>query len=103
MNYNLNNLPDRTAKPRTDGLTMVMDKGLSCREAEDFIEVAGIHSDIIKLGWATSFVTPKLQEKLDLYKEAGLPVYFGGTLFEAFIVRNQFDDNCRTLEKYKME
>jgi len=103
MNYELNNIPDRTVKPRTNGLTMVMDKGLSCRQAEDFIDVAGPHSDIIKLGWATSFVTPKLQEKLDIYKSAGLPVYFGGTLFEAFIIRNQFDDYCRLLDKYKME
>ena len=103
MNYQLNNLPSRTAKPRTEGLTMVMDKGLSCRQAEDFIEVAGTYSDIIKLGWATSFVTAKLQEKLDIYKSAGLPVYFGGTLFEAFIVRGQFDDYCRLLDKYKME
>jgi len=103
MNYELSNIPDRTVKPRTNGLTMVMDKGLSCRQVEDFIDVAGPHSDIIKLGWATSFVTPKLQEKLDIYKSAKLPVYFGGTLFEAFIVRNQFDDYCRLLDKYKME
>jgi phosphosulfolactate synthase len=103
MNYHLNNLPERTTKPRTNGLTMVMDKGLSCRQAEDFIEVANPHSDIIKLGWATSFVTPKLDEKLKIYKDASLPTYFGGTLFEAFIVRGQFDDYRRILDKYQME
>jgi len=103
MNYELKNLPERTLKPRSNGLTMVMDKGLSCRQAEDFIEVAEPHSDIIKLGWATSFVTPKLEEKLKIYKDAGLPTYFGGTLFEAFIIRDQFDDYCRILDKYKME
>jgi phosphosulfolactate synthase len=103
MNYQLNNLPERTAKPRNSGITMVMDKGLSLRQAEDFIEVAGAHTDIVKLGWATSFVTPNLDKKLDLYREAGIPVYFGGTLFEAFIVRGQFDDYCRILDKYKME
>ena len=104
MNYHINNLPERTAeKPRNSGITMVMDKGLSVRQAEDFVEVAGVHSDIIKLGWATSYVTPKLDEKLQVYREAGLPVYFGGTLFEAFIVRGQFDDYCRILDKYKME
>ncbi len=103
MNYEINNLPERTLKPRSNGLTMVMDKGLSCRQAEDFIEVAGPHSDIIKLGWATSFVTPNLEKKLEIYKEAGLPTYFGGTLFEAFVVRGQFDDYRRILEKYKME
>ena len=103
MNYNINNLPERTVKPRSKGFTMVMDKGLSTRQAEDFLEVAATFTDIVKLGWATSFVTPTLDAKLKIYKEAGIPVYFGGTLFEAFIVRNQFDDYCRILDKYQME
>jgi len=103
MNYMLSNIPERTAKPRNSGVTMVMDKGLSLRQAEDFVEVAGVHTDIVKLGWATSFVTPNLDGKLAIFRAAGIPVYFGGTLFEAFIVRNQFDDYCRILDKYKME
>jgi phosphosulfolactate synthase len=81
---------------------MVMDKGLSLREAEDLIEVAGNYIDLVKFGWATSYVTPNLKEKLDIYKSAGINTYFGGTLFEAFIVRNQFEDYLRLLEKYKM-
>ncbi|RYG07518.1 MAG: phosphosulfolactate synthase, partial [Chitinophagaceae bacterium] len=52
MNYTLNDIPERTSKPRQKGLTMVMDKGLSLRQVEDFIEVAGVHTDIVKLGWA---------------------------------------------------
>jgi phosphosulfolactate synthase len=103
MNYPLNNIPERPVKPRQSGITMVMDKGLSLRQTEDFIDVAGIHSDIVKLGWATSFVTPKLKEKLDIYRSAGIPTYFGGTLFEAFIIRNQFEDYIRVLEQYGME
>ncbi len=103
MNYQINDLPERTAKPRESGLTMVMDKGLSMRQVEDFIEVAGTYTDIVKLGWATSYVTPNLQEKLDLYRQAGIPVYFGGTLFEAFLIRGQFDDYCRILDKYRLE
>ncbi|MDB5021086.1 MAG: Phosphosulfolactate synthase [Pedobacter sp.] len=103
MNYPLNNIPDRPSKPRQSGLTMVMDKGLSLRQVEDFIDVAGVHTDIVKLGWATSFVTPNLKEKLALYRSAGLPVYFGGTLFEAFVIRNQFDDYRRVLDQFGME
>jgi phosphosulfolactate synthase len=103
MNYTINHLPERTAKPRDKGITMVMDKGLSLRQVEDFIEVGGSYTDIVKLGWATSYVTPNLDQKLQLYREAGIPVYFGGTLFEAFIVRNQFDDYRRLLDKYKLE
>ncbi|QMW00274.1 phosphosulfolactate synthase [Spirosoma foliorum] len=103
MNYTLTQLPDRTSKPRNSGLTMVMDKGLSLREVEDFLSTSADYTDIVKLGWATSFVTPKLTEKLAIYKEAGIPVYFGGTLFEAFVVRNQFDEYRKLLDKYGME
>jgi len=103
MHYQLNSIPERTEKPRDSGMTMVMDKGLSLRQAEDFLEVSGIYTDIIKLGWATSYVTPNLQEKLNLYRQAGIPFYFGGTLFEAFIVRNQYDDYCRMLDKFGLE
>ena len=102
MNYSLNNIPERTTKPRVSGYTMAMDKGLSLREVEDFISVAGGYVDVVKLGWATSFVTPYLKEKVALYHAADIPVYFGGTLFEAFIVRQQFDDYRRTLDQFNM-
>jgi phosphosulfolactate synthase len=102
MNYTLKNLPERTTKPREKGFTMAMDKGLSIREAEDFMSIAADHVDIVKLGWATSFVTPNLKDKLKVYKDAGLPCYFGGTLFEAFIIRDQFDDYRKVLDKYDM-
>lgn len=103
MNYTLKHVPERETKPRDKGITMVMDKGLSINEVENFLSVAGDHTDIVKLGWATSFVTPNLTEKLKIYREANIPVYFGGTLFEAFIVRGQFDDYRRVLEEYGME
>jgi phosphosulfolactate synthase len=102
MNYTLNNLPERELKPRERGFTMAMDKGLSVREVEDFLDVAGEYVDIVKLGWATSYVVPNLDRKLDAYRAAGIPVYFGGTLFEAFIARNQFEDYRRILDKYNM-
>lgn len=102
MNYTLKSIPERDAKPRERGFTMAMDKGLSVREVEDFLEVAGDYVDIVKLGWGTSYVSPNLQRKLDVYKAAGIPTYFGGTLFEAFIVRDQFNDYRRILDKYNM-
>lgn len=102
MNYILKSIPDRTVKPRTSGFTMAMDKGLSLREVEDFIEVSGDFIDIVKLGWATSYVTKRLKEKIELYRSAGIPVYFGGTLFEAFLVRGQFEDYRRLLDTYEL-
>jgi phosphosulfolactate synthase len=102
MNYTLNNIPERTKKPRQFGFTMVMDKGLSIREIEDFLELCGEHVDIVKLGWGTSYVTPNLKDKLKKYRDHNIPTYFGGTLFEAFVVRNQFDDYRKILDKYEM-
>lgn len=103
MNYNIDNIPTRTSKPRELGFTMVMDKGLSTRQAEDMVETSGDHIDIIKLGWATSYVTGGLQKKIDFYKSANIPVYLGGTLFEAFVIRNDFDGYRRVLDKYNLE
>lgn len=103
MNYSLSQIPEREAQPRNAGLTMVMDKGLSIRETEDMLSTSANYIDIVKLGWATSFVTPNVEEKIAIYKSANIPVYFGGTLFEAFVVRNQFEDYMRVLDKFGLE
>lgn len=103
MNYHLTQIPERSKKPRSIGFTMVMDKGLSLREAEDMIETCGEYIDIIKLGWATSYVTSKLKEKLAIFRNAGIPCYFGGTLFEAFIIRNQFEDYRKILDEFQLK
>lgn len=75
---------------------------MSIRETEDFLSMCSDHVDIVKLGWATSYVTPNLSEKIKVFQKAGIPCYFGGTLFEAFIIRNQFEDYLRVLDKYKL-
>ncbi|MBP9739756.1 MAG: phosphosulfolactate synthase [Chitinophagaceae bacterium] len=103
MNFNLTQIPTRTPKPRNNGLTMVMDKGLSVSEAKNFLEVAGPHVDIVKLGFGTAHVTPRLREKIEVYKEAGMNVYFGGTLFEAFLIRNQFEDYLAVCKDYEID
>ena len=95
----LKNIPTRTKKPRKKGLTMVMDKGLSLRQAEDFLSTNNSLTDILKLGFGTSLLTKNVKEKIKLYQSEDLLVYAGGTLFEAFIVRNQFDDYCKTIDK----
>ncbi|MFA5329046.1 MAG: phosphosulfolactate synthase [Prolixibacteraceae bacterium] len=103
MNFRLPHMPDRPAQPRESGLTMVMDKGLSLREAEDLCDISAPYCDLIKLGFGTSIITSHLREKIKLYKSAGLKPYFGGTLFEAFAVRDMIDDYRRYLDDYEME
>ena len=78
---------------------MVMDKGLSIREAEDFVESSGHLADYVKLGFGTSLVGNKVKEKVKVYQEANIKVYTGGTLFEAFVVRNMFDDYLKYIDQ----
>ncbi|MBZ4188254.1 phosphosulfolactate synthase [Niabella beijingensis] len=92
MKFNLTQMPERYVRPRTNGITMVMDKGLSIDEAKSFMSVSYPHVDVVKLGFGTAVVTPNLEEKIEVYRSYDIPVYFGGTLFEAYLVRNQVDD-----------
>jgi phosphosulfolactate synthase len=103
MNKVLPFLPERPSKPRNSGITMVMDKGLSVREAEDFMSVGSEYTDYVKLGFGTSLITPGFEKKIALYKKAGTRPYFGGTLFEAFVIRDMFKDYIEFLEKNEIE
>ncbi len=103
MNFNLSQIPVRTQQPRTSGLTMVMDKGLSINEVHNFMSVGGPHVDIVKLGFGTSFVTPNLRQKIEAYQSYNIPIYFGGTLFEAFLIRNQFEDYINVCKDYGIQ
>ncbi|MDX1350281.1 MAG: phosphosulfolactate synthase [Putridiphycobacter sp.] len=102
-NFELPYIPDRPAKPRNAGVTMMMDKGLSLSEVENFIEASGHLTDVAKLGFGTAFVTNHLEEKIKLYKSANIRPYFGGTLFEAFIARNKFEDYQRICDQYDLD
>ncbi|MCC7302767.1 MAG: phosphosulfolactate synthase [Bacteroidia bacterium] len=103
MDFKLKNIPKRSVKPRKEGVTMVMDKGASLRQAESFIESSADLVDLVKLGFGTSFLTKNLAEKIKLYHDAGLKVYLGGTLFEAYVIRGQFDEYQRLLDRLKLE
>ncbi len=102
MNFTLKNIPERTAVPRTYGLTMVMDKGMGIEGARDFLSVAAPYVDIVKLGFGTSVVTANLRDKIEIYHKHNIPVYFGGTLFEAFLIRDQIDDYINVLKDYNI-
>lgn len=103
MNFNLSQIPIRAAKPRFNGITMVMDKGLSIAEAESLMSVGASYIDIVKLGFGTAFVTPNLPEKIKVYQNAGVIVYFGGTLFEAFLIRNEFENYTAMMRDFGID
>src|SRR6266513_1844926 len=83
------NLPHRPGKPRTEGLTHVIDKGLNLRDIEGMFDTGGQFVDIVKLGWGTSYVTNNLEKKIALYRSFETPVVCGGTLFEAVYGRGR--------------
>lgn len=100
MSLSLQQIPERTKAPRSYGLTMVMDKGMGVQDVKNFLSVSAPYVDLVKLGFGTAYVTHNLKEKLKVYSEHNIPVYLGGTLFEAFLIRNQIDDYIAALKEY---
>jgi len=103
MDIKLPYVPERPQKPRNHGITMVMDKGLSLRQAEDLVASSGHLIDFIKLGFGTSYVSKNVKEKVRIYRDAGIRTYLGGTFFEAFVVRNMFDDYLRLINELGLD
>jgi phosphosulfolactate synthase len=95
-------VPKRSPKPRTHGLTHVIDKGLNLRDIEGLFDTAGEYVDIVKLGWGTSYVTNNLEKKIALYRSFDTPVVCGGTLFEAVIARGKLDEYRRWLNENRL-
>lgn len=103
MNFDIDFIPERTTRPRESGVTMMMDKGLSLKEAEHFCHSSAEFTDLVKFGFGTALITKDLKDKIRVYREAGLEPYFGGTLFEMFAVRDKVDDYKRFVDQYGIE
>ncbi|HWW89805.1 MAG TPA: phosphosulfolactate synthase [Solirubrobacteraceae bacterium] len=84
-------MPARSAKPRAQGITHVIDRGLSVAEVDGLLEVAGEIVDVVKLGWGTALVSSNLKPKLERYSAHGVPVVLGGTLTELAIRQGRVD------------
>ncbi|MEL6639614.1 MAG: phosphosulfolactate synthase [Bacteroidota bacterium] len=102
MNFEFLDLPQRTAKPRQTGITSVYDI-LSLGQLKILLEDFHPYIDLAKLGMGTSYITPRLKDKLALYREFGIKVQTGGTLFEKFFSQNKLDELKRFLERTGIE
>ena len=91
MNIAELDLPDRSAKPRQAGLTMVIDSGLPTAYFCDAVRSAPDCIDMVKFGWGTALVTADLDAKVACLRELDIPFYFGGTLFEKFVAQDRFE------------
>lgn len=91
-------LPERVQKPRKHGLTAIMDLGLPLGYLEAYLKDFNQYIDLAKFGIGSAYIVPYLKEKVKLYKDFGVNVCFGGTLFEKFFDQNAVDDYCEYLE-----
>jgi phosphosulfolactate synthase len=89
----------RQSKPRTTGLTCVLDKGLGLTSFYDLLELASDFIDFIKLGFGTAGITPLpiLREKIALANKYNINIFPGGTFFEAALVQGEIQTYFRTL------
>jgi phosphosulfolactate synthase len=92
MNNSTLHLPARTTKPRQNGLTMAIDGGLPLGALRDIVASAGEYLDFVKFGWGTAVVSRELAAKIQLLEANNIDHYFGGTLFEKFVLQGRFDD-----------
>lgn len=99
-------LPNREAKPRKHGMSILIDNGVS---TQYFLDVIGSHSefiDLVKFGWCTSLITKELEKKIESLLSNGIEFYFGGTLFEKALQQRKIDSlytyfkqwSCRYVE-----
>jgi phosphosulfolactate synthase len=93
-------LPERPGKPRNDGITHVMDRGIGLRQAQDLLETSADFIDLLKLGWGTGYITPNLADKIRFYQDFGISVYFGGTLFEIAVAQGKLNEFRKMLQDF---
>lgn len=93
-------LPNRASKPRDTGLTMVIDGGIPAALFADLVTSAAEYIDFVKFGWGTAVVTSCLRTKIDVLNANDVGYYFGGTLFEKYVMQGLFDDFRRLCDEY---
>ncbi len=82
-------LPARSAKPRSAGITHVLDKGLTPEGTRSFLGQAAHLVDIVKVGWGISYVDPELPARIQMCAGHGCPVCLGGTLLEVAAMQDR--------------
>ncbi len=94
------NIPERPVKPRENGITAITDIGIPLGELVHILDAYHGLVDIAKLGIGTAYLEPRLDEKIALYTSHGIPVYFGGTLFEKYFSQDKLEDYLGFLDTH---
>ena len=100
MNPTALTLPMRAVKPRETGITMVIDGGIPLGMFTDLISLGADYIDSVKFGWGTALVTNCLRDKIGVLAANDIDFYFGGTLYEKFVLQGRFEDYRRFCDEY---
>lgn len=85
-------LPQRSEKPRQVGLSNLVDNGYGLAELADKLAFCHPFVDIVKLGWASAYITSTLRDKVSLFERYGIRTCPGGMMFELCWWQNKVDD-----------
>ena len=93
--------PKRQKKPRDNGITMVLDKGMGLHTAEDLMKICGEYVDLLKFGWGTIAIHNRqlIKEKIRMYQKYDVDPYPGGTLFEIAFRKEKLPEYFDEAEK----
>lgn len=85
--------PGRSQKPRSNGFTMVLDKGLGRQTTLDLMETAAAQIDFVKLSFGTSafYSEDILRKKIKIVTDAGVDIYPGGTFLEVTVWQDRLE------------
>jgi len=92
MNKSQLMLPKREEKPRSHGITALIDNGIPLSSFIDTISSASGLIDFVKFGWGTSLITKQLEQKIECLKANDVHFFFGGTLFEKFLSQGRIEE-----------
>jgi len=85
-------LPARAVKPRSRGITHVLDSGLTPEATRAFLGQTGHLVDIVKVGWGIGYVDPALSTRVGICTDHGCPVSLGGTLLEVAAAQDRVSE-----------
>ena len=82
-------LPERAGKPRSAGVTHVLDKGTPPVVLDGMLASTADLADIVKIGWGIGYLDRTLKHRVATYQRAGLLVSLGGTLVEIAVAQGE--------------
>lgn len=97
-------IPERSAKPRTRGLTLARDLGFGYAEAESWMESVGEFIDYMKIRHLFVLLmedkpSDLVRRKIDLYRANNIDVNPGGIVFEMAYLSNSVQQTFTKLAK----